>query len=79
MFKNLWFIAPKTLIILLSNLSIVSIHDEGYYVHDEGYYVHDEGYSGNASCALDLISTFLLNIIPHLAFIYVLRYSFDLI
>jgi hypothetical protein len=60
MFKNLWFIAPKTLIILLSNLSIVSIHDEGYYVHDEGYYVHDEGYYRNALNALILISTSFL-------------------
>ena len=66
MVKNLWFIAPKTLIILLSNLSIVSIHDEGYYVHDEGYYVHDEGYYvhdegyyRNALNALILISTSL--------------------
>jgi hypothetical protein len=26
------------------HISILSIHDEGYYVHDEGYYVPDEGY-----------------------------------
>ena len=34
------------------------VPDEGYYVPDEGYYVPDEGYSRNASCALNLISTF---------------------
>ena len=36
------------------------VPDEGYYVPDEGYYVPDEGYSRNASCTLNLISTFLL-------------------
>jgi hypothetical protein len=36
------------------------VPDEGYYVPDEGYYVPDEGYSRNVSCALDVISTFLL-------------------
>ena len=36
------------------------VPDEGYYVPDEGYYVPDEGYSRNRSCALNLISTFLL-------------------
>ena len=35
------------------------VPDEGYYVPDEGYYVPDEGYSRKASCALNLISTFL--------------------
>jgi annexin A7/11 len=34
------------------------VPDEGYYVPDGGYYVPDEGYSRNASCALNLISTF---------------------
>jgi hypothetical protein len=41
-----------------------NVPDEGYYsnVPDEGYYsnVPDEGYSRNVSCALNLISTFLL-------------------
>ena len=40
-----------------------NVPDEGYSsnVPDEGYYsnVPDEGYSRNASCALNLISTFL--------------------
>jgi hypothetical protein len=36
---------PKLSIIWLSNLSMLSVHDEGY--------------SRNASCALNLISTFL--------------------
>jgi hypothetical protein len=40
------------------------VPDEDYsrYVPDEDYsrYVPDEDYSRNASCALDLISTFLL-------------------
>ena len=60
------------------HISILSIHDEGYYVPDEGYYVPDEGYyvpdevyyvpdegySRNASCALNyLISTFLFDYI----------------
>ena len=36
------------------------VPDEGYYVPDEGYYIPDEVYSRNASCALNLISTFLL-------------------
>ena len=51
---------------MLSNLSILSVPDEGYYVPDEGYYVPDEGYyvpdegySRNASCTLNNISTFL--------------------
>ena len=35
---------PKIYIIWLSNLSILSVPDEGYYVPDEGYYVPDEGY-----------------------------------
>jgi hypothetical protein len=26
------------------HISILSIHDEGYYVPNEGYYVPDEGY-----------------------------------
>ena len=60
-------------IISLSNLSILSIPDEGYSsnVPDEGYSsnVPDEGYSSNvpneghsrnASCALNVISTCLL-------------------
>jgi len=42
----------------------MSLPDEGYSrnVPDEGYSrnVPDEGYSRNASCALILISTFLL-------------------
>ena len=49
----------------LSNLSILSVPDDdyyvpddGYYVSDDGYYLSDEGYSKNASCALNLISTF---------------------
>jgi hypothetical protein len=58
---------PK--LIWLSNLSIVSVPDEGYYVPDEGYYVPDqgyyvpdEGYSRHASCTLlNLIFTFLLH------------------
>jgi hypothetical protein len=65
---------PKLKIIWLSNIYILSVPDEGYYVpdegyyvpdegyyvHDEGYYVPDEGYSRNVSCVLSLISTFLL-------------------
>ena len=51
-------------IISLSNLSILSIPDEGYSsnVPDEGYSsnVPDEGHSRNASCALNVISTCLL-------------------
>ena len=43
----LGFIAPKFLIYLLSNLSILRVPDEGY--------------SRNASFALNLISTFLLD------------------
>jgi hypothetical protein len=43
---------------------ILSVPDEGYSsnVPDEGYSsnVPDEGYSSKASCALNLISTFLL-------------------
>jgi len=43
----------------------LSVPDEGYSsnVPDEGYSsnVPDEGYSRNASCALNLISTFLLH------------------
>ena len=47
------FIAPKIYIILLSNLSILNVPDEGY--------------SSNASCALNLISTFsFLNNITYL-------------
>ena len=41
-------------LLLLPNLSTLSVPDEGYYVPDEGY-------SRNASCALNLISTFLLH------------------
>ena len=54
-------------------VNILSVPDEGYYsnvpdegyysnVPDEGYYsnVPDEGYSRSAPCALNLISTFLL-------------------
>ena len=44
----LGFIAPKFLIYLLSNLSILRVPDEGY--------------SRNASFALNLISTFLLDL-----------------
>jgi hypothetical protein len=36
------------------------VPDEGYYVPDDGYYVPDDGYSRNASCTLNLISTFFL-------------------
>ena len=32
------------LIIWLSNISILNVPDEGYYVPDEGYYLPDEGY-----------------------------------
>jgi annexin A7/11 len=32
------------LFIWLSNISILNVPDEGYYVPDEGYYVPDEGY-----------------------------------
>jgi hypothetical protein len=38
------------------------VPDEGYYVPDDGYYVPDDGYSRNASCTLNLISTFFFNI-----------------
>jgi hypothetical protein len=55
----------------LSNLSLLSVSDEDYYVSDEDYYVSDEGYyvsdedyyvsdedySIKVSCALNLIST----------------------
>ena len=34
------------------------VPDGGYYVPNEGYYVPDEGYSRNASCGLNLISSF---------------------
>jgi hypothetical protein len=44
LFRPFGFIAPKTLIIWLSNLSILSVPNEGYYVPDEGYYVPYEGY-----------------------------------
>ena len=57
--------------IRLSNLSMMSVTDEGYSnlsmmsVTDEGYSnlsmmsVTDEGYSRNTSCAINFISTFL--------------------
>ena len=59
------YLLPKLFrITWLSNFSTFSVPDEGYSrnVPDEGYYsnVPDEGYSKNASCALNLISTFLL-------------------
>jgi hypothetical protein len=55
----------------LSNLSLLSVSDEDYYVSDEDYYVSDEGYyvsdedyyvsdedySIKVSCTLNLIST----------------------
>ena len=45
LFRPFGFIAPKDFyIIWLSNLPIMSVPDEGYYVPDEGYYVPDEGY-----------------------------------
>jgi len=66
---------PKLKIIWLSTLSTLSVPDEGYSrnIPDEGYSrsvpdedysrnVPDEGYSRNVSCALNLISTFLLPI-----------------
>ena len=49
LFKPFGFIAPKTLNYLGSNLSMLSIPDGGY--------------SRNASCALNLISTFYLLIL----------------
>ena len=45
LFRPFGFIAPNTLNIWPSNFSILSVHDEGY--------------SRNASCAINLISTFL--------------------
>jgi hypothetical protein len=58
---------------LLSNISILSLPDDGYYSNlpDDGYYsnvpddryysnVPDDGYSRNTSCVLILMSTFLL-------------------
>jgi hypothetical protein len=36
------------------------VPDVGYYVPDVGYYVPDVGYSRNASCELNLISTFFI-------------------
>jgi hypothetical protein len=59
------------------NLYTLSVPDEGYYnlytlsVPDEGYYnlytlsVPDEGHFRNASCALNLMSTLLLQTINH--------------
>jgi hypothetical protein len=44
LFRLFGFIAPNTLNYWISNLSILSVPDEGYYVPDGGYYVPDEGY-----------------------------------
>jgi hypothetical protein len=52
----------------LSNISVLSVPDKGYYVPDEGYYVPDEGYSRNASCTLYLIHTFLFVNVENLSF-----------
>ena len=71
-FKIIWFSNFLTLSVpdegYYSNVSdegyYSNVPDEGYYsnVPDEGYYsnVPDEGYYRNTSCALNLISTFLL-------------------
>ena len=60
LFRTFGFLDPNFLIIWLSNISVLSVPDKGYYVPDEGYYVPDKGYSRNVSCALILISTVLL-------------------
>ena len=67
-----WFHSPNAFYIAwLSNILALGVPDECYSsnVPDEGYSsnVPDEGYSRNTSCALSLISTFLLMIINHIS------------